>query len=78
MWTSAGPDRIDIVLLNNALERLEGWDSRQARIVDLRCFLGLSIEEVAEALEISQGTVKREWAMARAWLQGVLAPAATA
>jgi len=60
---------VDVLVLNDALARLEAWDEQQARIVELRCFLGLSLEETAENLRISLSTVKRDWAMARAWLQ---------
>ena len=58
----------DILLLNQALERLARLDERQARVVELRYFGGLTVEEVAAVLEVSQITVKRDWAMARAWL----------
>jgi RNA polymerase sigma factor (TIGR02999 family) len=57
-----------LVAVDEALERLAALDDRQARIVDLRFFGGFSIEETADALEISPATVKREWATARAWL----------
>src|SRR5712692_3208826 len=59
---------IDLLLLDGALQSLEKLDAQQARIVELRFFGGLSIEEVAEVLGISSGTVKRGWAMAKAWL----------
>jgi len=54
--------------LNDALTRLEQIDAEQARIVELRYFAGLSIEETADALGLSPATLKRRWAMARAWL----------
>lgn len=54
--------------LNAALDRLSALDERQARIVELRFFAGLSIEEAAGVLALSASTVKREWATARAWL----------
>ncbi len=54
--------------LDEALERLEQIDAEQARIVELRFFAGLSIEDTAEALGLSPATVKRRWALARAWL----------
>ena len=54
--------------LDEALTRLEEIDPEQARIVELRYFAGLSIEETADALGISPATVKRRWALARAWL----------
>ena len=59
---------IDIVALHVALEALEALDSRQARVVDLRFIVGLTVEETAAALEISTATVKREWKLARLWL----------
>ena len=71
----AAPDRgVDLLALDDALVRLALIDARQARIVDLRYFGGLSIEETAEALELSPATIKREWQMARAWLHRELAP----
>jgi RNA polymerase sigma factor (TIGR02999 family) len=54
--------------LDEALTRLEQIDAEQARIVELRYFAGLSIEETADALGISPATLKRRWALARAWL----------
>lgn len=61
--------------LDEALTRLEQIDSEQARIVELRYFVGLSIEETADALRMSPATLKRRWAMARAWLFRELSPA---
>jgi RNA polymerase sigma factor (TIGR02999 family) len=58
----------NLVELDEALERLGQIDPRQARIVELRYFGGLSVEDAAEVLEVSPTTVKREWAMAKAWL----------
>jgi RNA polymerase sigma factor (TIGR02999 family) len=57
-----------LIALDAALQDLAKLDGRQARIVELRYFGGLSVEETAEVLEISPTTVKREWATARAWL----------
>ena len=54
--------------LDEALTRLEQIDPEQARIVELRYFMGFSVEEAAEALEMSPATLKRRWALARAWL----------
>ena len=54
--------------LDDALTRLEAIDAEQARIVELRYFAGLSIEETADALGMSPATLKRRWALARAWL----------
>lgn len=59
----------EVVAVHEALERLEALDPRQARVVELRYFVGLEVEEAAEALGVSAPTVKRDWAMARAWLQ---------
>ena len=62
------PPSLDVLALDEALGRLALLDPRQVRIVELRHFGGLGIEEVADALGISPATVKREWAVARAWL----------
>ena len=72
---SASPaaEPVDVLVLNDALERLAELDDRQARIVELRYFAGLNIEDTAEALRISPATVKREWVVARAWLRRELA-----
>jgi len=59
---------VNLVNLDEALEQLAKMDERQARIIELRYFTGLSIEETAEVLAISPATVKREWTAARAWL----------
>jgi len=59
---------LDLIALDDALNELAAMDERQARLVELRFFAGLSIEETAHALEISPATVKREWATARLWL----------
>ncbi len=59
---------IDLMALDEALNRLEKIDEQQARIVELRYFGGLSLEETAEALKISRTTVTNDWAMAKAWL----------
>jgi len=65
----AGSDRsIDLIALDHALEKLAALDPVQARLVELRFFGGLTIEETAEALEMSPATVKRHWTVARAWL----------
>ena len=66
-------DAVEILALHEALEKLAALDERQAKVVELRYFGGLSVEEAAEALEISPATVKREWATARAWLKRELA-----
>lgn len=58
----------DLLALDSALDELASLDGRQARVVELRYFGGLEIEEAAEALSISPATLKRDWSMARAWL----------
>jgi len=58
----------ELVEIEDALTRLEVFDPRQAKIVELRFYGGLTVEETAEALGVSAPTIKREWAMARAWL----------
>jgi RNA polymerase sigma factor (TIGR02999 family) len=60
---------VDLLALHEALERLAKQDSQLARIVELRFFGGLTVEEVAESLDISPATVKRAWSMAKAWLK---------
>jgi RNA polymerase sigma factor (TIGR02999 family) len=60
--------QMDFLELHEALEELESFDAQKARVVELRFFGGLSIEEAAEVLGISTSTVKREWNVARAWL----------
>jgi RNA polymerase sigma-70 factor, ECF subfamily len=61
--------KIDVTALDQALQALEALDERQARIVELRFFAGLTVEETAELLEISPATVKRDWTMAKIWLR---------
>jgi RNA polymerase sigma factor (sigma-70 family) len=56
------------VALDEALQRLSEIDEQQSRVVELRFFSGLSVEETAEVLGISKATVKRDWSMAKAWL----------
>jgi RNA polymerase sigma factor (TIGR02999 family) len=59
----------DILALDQALQRLEKEDPRKAQLVMLRCFAGLTLEESAAALEVSESTVERDWRYIRAWLQ---------
>lgn len=61
-----------VVAVHEALNKLEKWDERQCRIVELRFFTGLNVEETAEAMSLSPTTVKREFQMAKAWLYGEL------
>jgi RNA polymerase sigma factor (TIGR02999 family) len=60
---------VGVLALDRALGELSELDPQQARVVELRFFGGLTVEETAEVLGISTGTVKREWSMARAWLR---------
>ena len=59
---------VDLLGLNDALDRLAELDERQSRVVELRFFAGLSIEETAEVMHLSPASIKREWQTARAWL----------
>ena len=63
---------IDLLALDEALERLAVEDPRQAKVVELRFFGGLSVEETALVMDISPATIKREWTMAKAWLYSQL------
>ena len=60
----------ELIALDEALTRLQELDPRQSQVVELRFFGGLTVEETAEVLGISPKTVKRDWAVARAWLHG--------
>ena len=62
------PATQDLVALDDALKTLETLDSRQSQVVELRFFGGLSLEEAAEALQVSVGTVRRDWRLAQVWL----------
>jgi RNA polymerase sigma factor (TIGR02999 family) len=68
----AGLGEVDVLALHDALERLAAFDPRKARIVELRYFGGLTIEEAAEVIDISEATVVREWTIAKAWLRADL------
>jgi len=65
---TAGKGR-EVIALDEALTELASFDERKYRVVELRFFGGLSIEDTAVALGVSQGTVMRDWTLARAWLQ---------
>jgi RNA polymerase sigma-70 factor (ECF subfamily) len=65
---SPGMDGVDALALDAALTRLEALDPDQARVVELRFFGGLTIEEAAEVMRVSPATIKREWAVAKGWL----------
>jgi RNA polymerase sigma factor (TIGR02999 family) len=66
------PASADIIALDEALQRLSAFDAHQSRIVELRYFGGLTIDETAEVMNISPATVVREWTIARAWLRAEL------
>lgn len=68
----AADPAVDVIALDDALERLAVVDARQSRIVELRFFAGLSVDDTAEALGISAATVKRDWATAKLWLYNEL------
>jgi len=61
--------QIDLIALDEALRHLERVDPQQGRIVELRYFSGLTVEEIAEVIGVSPSTVKRDWGLARAWLR---------
>ena len=63
---------VDLIALDEALQHLSAFDAKQARIVELRYFGGLTIDETAEVMQISSATVVREWTIARAWLRAEL------
>jgi RNA polymerase sigma factor (TIGR02999 family) len=63
---------VELLALDEALTRLAQWDPRQAEIVEMKFFAGLSVEQIAQALDVSVRTVKRDWNLARAWLYGEL------
>lgn len=65
----------EIVALDEALEQLNAFDERKSQIVELRFFGGMSIEETAEVLGVSPGTVMRDWTLAKAWLFREISPA---
>ena len=66
------PSELDVLALDDALSRLSALDARQGRVVELRFFAGLDIQETAEVLDVSPATVKRDWVIAKAWLYRAL------
>ena len=62
-------DQVDVLALHDALSKLGELDPRQSEIVEMRFFAGLTVEEIAEVLDVSPATVKREWATAKMWLK---------
>lgn len=67
-------DAVDMLAIDEALRKLESLNARQAQVVELRFFGGLSVPEIAEFLGISVSTVEKDWRLARAWLSGQLQP----
>jgi RNA polymerase sigma factor (TIGR02999 family) len=65
---AAGDAAVDLLAVEEALVRLEALSPRQARIVELRCLVGMTVAQIAEALELSERTVHTDWRLARAWL----------
>ena len=65
---TAGGSEIDVLALNEALEELARIDQRKHRVIELRFFAGLTVEEIAEAMGLSKTTIESEWRAARAWL----------
>ena len=76
--TASLQEEKDVLLLHQALRRFSDLDPRKARVVEMRYFGGLSIEETAESLGVSAVTVTRDWQIARAWLARELGPATNA
>lgn len=66
------PEVLDVLAFDEALEKLAELDARKARVVELRYFSGLNMEEIATTLEVSKRTVEGDWFFARAWLRGEL------
>jgi RNA polymerase sigma factor (TIGR02999 family) len=70
----SGEKGADLVALDEALVSLAKLDARQSRVVELRFFGGLTVEETAEVLKVSEATVRRDWSIARAWLRREMLP----
>jgi len=66
---AAAVDQVDVLSLNEALSALGALDARQAEIVEMKYFAGLTVDEIGEVLKISPATVKREWTTAKLWLR---------
>ena len=69
-----GPSLVDLIALDQALETLSTFDARKVKVIELRFFAGLTIEETAEVLEVAPDTVARDWRLARDWLLQELDP----
>ena len=72
MYAGRGEQDIDLLALDEALRRLAEINARRARVVELRFFGGLTGQETAAALDVSEGTIERDWTLARAWLYNEL------
>jgi RNA polymerase sigma factor (TIGR02999 family) len=70
---AVGGQMLELLVIDDVLARLDAHSRRQARIVEMRCLLGMSVTEIAEALEVSPRTVHAEWQLARSWLVRELA-----
>jgi RNA polymerase sigma factor (TIGR02999 family) len=68
------PSVVDLIALDEALEKLAAFDARKVRVIELRFFAGLTVEETAEVLEVAPDTVARDWRLARSWLLEKLDP----
>jgi RNA polymerase sigma-70 factor, ECF subfamily len=68
---------VDLIVLNDALDRLEALDARKSRIVELKFFGGLTTSEISEVLQLSAATVEREWSFSRAWLYDAIGGTST-
>jgi RNA polymerase sigma factor (TIGR02999 family) len=73
--SARGDPENELLFVDEALRRLQAFDTRKAQVVELRVFMGLSIEETADVLDVSVETVKRDWRLAKAWLKRELEPA---
>jgi RNA polymerase sigma factor (sigma-70 family) len=72
---ASGERDLDLIAVDEALTKLAALDQQQARVVELRFFGGLNVEETAEVLSISTRTVKRDWSVAKAWIRRELCAA---
>lgn len=64
-----GMEMLDVIALNDAIEKLAGLDEREAQVVELKCFGGMEVAEIAQVLGVSKRTIESDWKHARAWLQ---------
>ena len=65
---AGGPSPLDLIAIDRALERLATFDARKVRVVELRFFAGLTVDETADVLQVAPDTIARDWRMARTWL----------